>query len=453
MTMRRQTAWLTGAFCLFAATALAQAELVTTPPPNIVIGNYQSTSVGPYGGLEGSAYVARVGDPSAAWFNPAGLTREDAPQISGSAGVYQRTAVAPEALPNQGGSIQQLPNFVGFTFVPRAGLTIGASFLATNAWDQQIDAELISDIPGRRQRVAYSADSGFELRNAAFGVGYHGGGPWRYGAGFAFSLMSLRLVQSASHRVAGPAELESLLVEAHASGSALQLRLQGGVQYDRGAWRAGAALRSPGATIHRSGSAIFDGVLAANPQSYGASLFDPDADLEYHLPWEFQGGAAYVRERAQVELEIQTFGSISPYSMLSTDHQTALYGDAGQNVPPSIITRPFAGLTSASDAVVNVAIGGQVKVLPDRNFRIHAGYATDNSPVAAQDQVFHHVDMGSWTLGASGVFGKLQFAVGVNHRSGTADDVVVRNLLRGDPVHTAIDISTTGLIYSLSYQF
>ena len=452
MTARHQTAWLTGAFCLFAATALAQAELVTTPPPNIVIGNYNSTSVGPYGGLEGSAYVARVGDPSAAWFNPAGLTREDAPQISGSAGVYQRTAVAPEALPNEGGSIQQLPNFVGFTFVPRAGLTIGASFLATNAWDQQTDSELISDIPGGRQRVAYSADSGFELRNAAFGIGYHGGGPWRYGAGFAFSLMNLRLVQSASHRVAGAAELESLLVEAHASGSAMQLRLQGGVQYDRGAWRAGAAVRSPGATIHRSGSTIFDGVLAASPQSYGASLFDADADLEYHLPWEVQGGVAYVHERLAFELDVQAFTSIGAYSLLASDEPVRIYTDTA-SAPPSLTTRPFGGLTSQSNGVVNIGAGGHFKVLKDRDLRIHAGVGSNQSPAGSQDTVFNHVDLTAWSVGVSGSLGKFQFAAGLNRQSGTAHDVTLTNLLNGERIQSPISVRLAGFIYSLAYQF
>ena len=53
--------------------------------------------------VDGSSIVSRVGDPSAAWFNPAGLTREDGAQISGSARVYERTSVNPLALPNSGG--------------------------------------------------------------------------------------------------------------------------------------------------------------------------------------------------------------------------------------------------------------------------------------------------------------------------------------------------------------
>src|SRR5262245_208622 len=106
------------AFGGLSKSAFAQAEQVVTPPQNLVLPNYNSVPVGPFGGLEGSAYAARVGDPSAAWFNPAGLARQDSPQISGSAGVYQRTSVTPEALPNTGGSVQQLPNYVGFTFKP-----------------------------------------------------------------------------------------------------------------------------------------------------------------------------------------------------------------------------------------------------------------------------------------------------------------------------------------------
>src|SRR5262245_15454072 len=171
--------------CLASTSAWAQAELVTTPPANFVISNYNSTSVGPNGGLEGYAFAARVDDPSAAWFNPAGLTRQASAQISGSAGVYQRTQVAPRALPDRGGSIQQLPNFVGFTVTPREGLTASAALLSTNAWRQATDSELFVPVASGQQRFAYSAESDFEQRIAAIGVGYHRSGAWRLGAGFA----------------------------------------------------------------------------------------------------------------------------------------------------------------------------------------------------------------------------------------------------------------------------
>ena len=438
---------------LASVPALAQVDQVATPPPNFVLSNYNSAPVGPYGGLEGSAYAARVGDPSAAWFNPAGLARQSAPQLSGSAGVYQRTVVSPTGLPSQGGSIQQLPNFVGFAFSPSSGLTVGAAFLTTIAWDQETDAERITTAASGQQRFAYSADSSFELREGAIGAGYYGGGAWRAGGGLSVSMMNLRLVQSVSDRIATPSGLQSLLVSARASGSAFQLRAQAGAQYDMNRWRLGAAIRTPAIPVYRSGAITFDGVLDEGTRSFGASLFDAAADLEYHLPWEFQGGAAYVTGRVQIEFDLMAYGSIGAYSLLATSQPVVVYGDAGTSVPPTVLTRPFAGLTSASDSVVNVGAGGHVQLFENRNLRLHAGVGSNQSPVAPTDTVFNKVDLSTWSVGLSGSWRRLQFAAGINHQGGHADDVTLRNLLNGEVVSSRVDMSITGFIYSLSYQF
>ena len=448
-----KTALLCGLICLTAAQAVAQVEEVTTPPPNLVLSNYNSVPVGPFGGLEGSAFVARVGDPSASWFNPAGLTRESTAQISGSAGVYQQTSVTPQALPNRGGSIQQLPNFVGFTFVPRARLTVGAAVVTTNSWNQETDSELFTTVPSGQQRFAYSADSDFEQRVVTFGAGYRGAGAWRYGGGLAFSVMSLRLVQSASDRIADATGLKSLLVTARASGSAIQIRSQAGTQYDASQFRLGAAVRTPGATIHRSGSVTLDGVLDAGTSSLGASVFDPDAALEYHLPWEFQGGVAWVRDRVELEVDLQAYSSIDAYSLISTEKPTLIYGDAGANQPPTVISRPFPGFTAASDGVVNVSAGGHFRLFKNRDMRIHAGVGNNQSSVAPADTLFSDVDLLNWTLGVSGTLGKFRFGAGFNHQSGSANDIALRNLLNGQVITSAIDVSMTGFIYSLAYQF
>lgn len=450
--MSHRLAILLIAVCLAPATVRAQADLVATAPPNLVIGNYNSTSVGPYGGLEGTAYAARVEDPSASWFNPAGLARQSSAQISGSAGVYQRTAVAPQALPNQGGSIQQLPNFVGFTFSPRQGMTVGAALLSTNAWNQETDSELISPTATGQQRFAYSADSNFEQRVLAFGVGVHRGGPWRFGGGLAFSLMDLRMVQSASDRIADTSGLRSLLVSARASGSALQLRAQGGAQYETEHWRFGGAMRTPGVTFHKTGVVVLDGVVATMPSSYGTSIFDPDAALEYHLPWEFQGGAAYVHPRVELEFDVLGYTGISAYSLLSSDQPVLLYsGDA--NGTTTVTSRPFAGLTSASNGVVNVSAGGHVKPFKSRDLLVHGSVGSNMSPVAPADTIFNKADLATWSVGISGTLAKFRFTAGVNHQSGNADDVEVRNLLNGQVVHTTLDIRLLGFVYALAYQF
>ena len=436
------------------ASAFAQVDEVLTPPPNLVIPNYYGVPVGPFGGLEGSAFVARVGDPSAAWFNPAGLARHDTAQISGSAGIYQRTAVTPQSLPNQGGSIQQLPNFVGFTFAPSANLTVGAALLTSNAWSQETDAELINAVTNGQQRFAYSADSEFDRRALALGAGYHAAdSPWRLGGGLAFSLMSLRLVESASDRIGDATGLQSLLVSGRASGSAIQMRAQVGAQYDRGDWRLGAAIRTPGATIHKSASVMLDGVLDAGANSVGASVFDTDANTEYHLPWEIQIGGAYVRDRVELEVDLQAFSQISTYALISSNNPAFVYGDAGAGKPPTVSTQPFRGLNASADAVVDFSAGGHVRLLKNRDLRLHSGVSGNRSPVNADDTTFSHVDLLVWTLGLSGSLGKFQFAAGVNRQTGTANDLTLRNLLNGQVVKSSIDVSMTGFIYSLAYQF
>lgn len=438
---------------LTAAPAFAQIEEVTTPPPNLVLSNYNAVPVGPFGGLEGKAFAARVGDPSAAWFNPAGLARTSAPQISGSAGVYEWISVSPHALPNRGGSLQQLPNFVGFTFNPTPHITAGAAVVTTNAWSQQTDSELITSLPGGQQRFAYSADSGFEQRVVALAAGYHRDGPWRFGGGLAFSAMDLRLVQSASDRIGDSTGLKSLLVTSHASASAIQLRSQWGAQYDTSRWRFGAALRTPGLTLHHAAGVTLDAVLDAGVSSLGSSVFDPDAATEYHLPWEFQGGAAWATERLELELDLQAYSSIDAYPLVSTTQPVLIYGDAGANQPPAVISRPFPGLISASDGVVNVSAGGHVRLFRNRDVRLHAGVGNNRSPVGAEDTVFNAVDLMTWTLGVSGSLGKFQFAAGVNRQAGASDDITLRNLLNGRVVQSALDVRMSGLIYSLAYQF
>ena len=451
--MIRFVALSIAAICLTPSGALAQATQVTTPPPNMVISNYNSTAVGPFGGLEGSAFVARVNDPSASWFNPAGLAKLGSPEISGSAGVYQRTAVAPQSLPNQGGSLQQLPNFVGFTFVPRKGITVGASLLSTNAWNQETDSELISAVAGGQQRFAYSADSSFEQRVAAIAVGYRRSDSWRVGGGFAFSLMDLRLTQGVTERIADATGLRTAQIAAKASGSALQLRGQGGAQYETGRLSFGGALRTPGLTIHRSGSVVLDGVVTTDPGSIGASLFDADAGLEYRLPWEFQIGTAYSATRFQLEFDVHMFTSIDEYALLSSSQPVLVYADAGGSAAPVVSSQPFAGLMSASDGVVNVAVGGHYKLFKNRDLRVHAGASSNHSPVASTDKVFTNIDLATWSIGVSGTLGKFKFGAGLNRQTGHANEMRLYDRLNGQPVTTPVDVRIAGFIYSLAYQF
>jgi len=447
--------WLAVIFVgLGAAIADAQTTDLAAPPANILISNYNNVPVGPNAGLESGAYVARVGDPSAAWINPAGLSRGQSAELSGSSGLYQLSTVAPSAFPNAGGSLQEVPSLVGFT-VPKlaAHWTLGVAVLTPNFWTQGTDSQIITDRVDGRDRFAYSADSQFEQTAIAGSAGY-AAGRWRVGGGLALIETNISRNATVSDRVSSPTSLATVLIESAASGTAIQLRPLAGVQYDASTRVLfGAMVRMPAYTIHRSGSYTTDAVADGGAQSQGLSFFDPGADFAYHFPFEIHGGAAYVSPRVQIEADVHAFTAISAYSMLASSQPIITYADAGTATAPVIGTAAFQGFTSESRGIVNVSAGGHVALTANGAWRLHFGAETDLSPVASGDQIFTHVDLYGGTVGLSGTRGGFQFTVGVNYRSGSSDEVVLRPLPGSEATQSTIRLRTVGLIYALAYKF
>ena len=443
------------ALLLFAVHPVAAQDVqpLVTPPPSVVLPNSNGVPVGPFGGLEGGAYVARVDDPSAAWFNPAGLSRAKTAQITGSAGLYQFTSVSPSSLTNSGGALDQIPNLVGYSMNAFHDCTLGFALVTSNYWNQETDSELTFGNAASGERFGYSTDARFTRRNLNLSGGCQKG-RFRYGAGAVFAVTSLRLVDTISDRVASGTGLRTLLLTSRKSGSSLQLRPIVGVQYDPSAgWHLGMVIRTPAANLHRSGEYSADGTLSVAGGSAGLTVFDNEADFNFKVPWEFQAGAAYIRTRFQAEFDVQQHTGLSSYTLLGSSNPLTIYRDNGQGGPPTVETRPFAGLSSAARPITNVAIGGHYQLMADHSYKLHAGFTTDNSPVQSNDQIFDQVDLNSWTIGFSGKASKLEFAAGLNMRRGESGDIHVRDLLDGQPVLTSIKIKTTGLIYSLSYEF
>jgi hypothetical protein len=430
-----------------------EVDPLVTPPPNVVLPNVNGVPVGPFGGLEGGAYVARVNDPSAAWFNPAGLSRAKTAQITGSAGLYQFTTVSPESLPNPGDALDQIPNLVGYSMRATQDCTMGFALVTSNAWNQETDSELIIGNAAAGERFGYSADAEFTRRNLNLSGGCERG-RWRYGAGAVFTVTSMRLVDTVSDRVSGSTGLRTLLLTSRKSGSILQLRPVLGVQYDLSTeWNLGLVIRTPAGKLHRSGQYSADGTLHVGAASAGLSVFDDEAEFTYKMPWEFQAGVAYIGNRAQAEFDVQQLTGLPSYTLLGSSNPVIIYSDDGQGGPPAIQTRTFSGLTSGARPITNFAVGGQYQLTADHSYKIHVGFTTDNSPVQSNDEVFDQVDLNAWTIGLSGKASKLQFAAGLNFRRGESGDIHVRDLLNGQPVLTSLKIKTTALIYSLSYEF
>ena len=435
------------------AFAAPQATDLVKPPVNILLPNYNTVPVGPNAGLEG-AYVARVGDPSAGWINPAGLSRGEQTELSGSSGLYELATVSPTGFPNSGGSFDSIPSLVGVTVPKRISgrWTLGLVVLTPNWWAQATDSQTIQDPTGSRIRFAYSSDAHYEQLVIAGAVG-GAWGRWRVGGSLALTETNISRNGVVSDRIATDNGLTSVLIESRASGNAVQVRPVVGLQYDASQHvLLGATVRMPALTILRSGSYTADAV-AAGTSDQGLTFFDPNASFAYHFPFEIHGGVAYVARRVQIELDMHGYTGVARYSMLSSNQPIVTYAEGAPGSPPGIDTQPFSGFTSESRSVINVSGGGHVSLTADGRWRVHFGIATDRSPVGAAEQVFTRVNLYGGTLGISGTKGGFQFTVGANYRSGSSSDFAVRPLPGIGVIPPGLRVDTLGLIYAISYKF
>ena len=426
---------------------------VVIPAGNVLLPNSNSVPLGPYAGLEGGAHVARVGDPSSAWLNPAGLSRAQDAEISASSGVFQISTLSTANAPGSGGSVVRLPSLVGFMVKGAFGgkMTLGLSVATVTSWSQDTDVELVVNDGPAAQRFAFSADSSFNRFVAVGSAGYVSG-PWRFGAGLAVVQTDLVKNAVASTRATDSTALRSLLLESRVSGTTFHLRPVLGVQYDASPrLRLGFMARTPAPAVYSFGSITSEGVRVGGGTSTGVSLFDPDADFAAKLPFEVRGGAAYIGRRFEVEADVSAETPISAYEMLTSDEAVVTY--AGGPGAPVIATSAFPGVVSHSTTVVNVAVGGHVLLTDAGTWRLHFGAGTDRSGVGPDDEVFSKVHFGVWSVGVSGRKGRLQFTAGLNYRSGTADDVILGQLESGTLVQSGIHVRSVGIIYAVNYRF
>jgi len=449
--------WMAAAIVVVSTRTFAQVTqetAVISPPPNIIVPNYNGIPTGPLGGLEGSAHVARAGDTSAPWFNPAGLPRAGT-QLSGSVGNYQFTTVTPKRLPDTGGSTQHLPNLVGAT-AKYKGFTVGFSLVTTASWSSGLDSiYTLTNADGNPERFGYSADSGLTQGVSAAAIGRDLGKGWSLGAGVALTATAMRSNQLISDRVATPEANRTLLFTSRAGGSIDALRGVFGVQYEPRPWiRFGLVTRTSGIEYGKSGSVSFDSTLDGGGPSIGASMYDGSATFEFKLPFEMDGGIALIGKRAEVEFDIKGYSSIGSYALLSSSETLTIYRDPGDKTGGSFENRQFPAIMTEFRGIVNYVGGGHVRIL-DKPFplTVHAGFGTDFSPVTSADAaVFGQVDFMVYTMGISGSIGKFSGALGLNSRRGSIDNLVLSNLITG-PVQASLQVKTIGITYALNYKF
>ena len=149
--------------------AVAAAQALPVPIPKaLIFPNYDSVLVGQNQALEGGAYIARAGDASANFYNPAGLVVSEKTSLNASSTGYIVTRLNSEALQTSISStkIDSVPGYFGVVVAPpftdARNLRLGASITRGVAWSPGA-IDQTTDAPGAPaiDRATYSTNASF----------------------------------------------------------------------------------------------------------------------------------------------------------------------------------------------------------------------------------------------------------------------------------------------------
>jgi long-subunit fatty acid transport protein len=103
--------------------------------------------------------------------------------------------------------------------------------------------------------------------------------------------------------------------------------------------------------------------------------------------------------------------------------------------------------------VVNLAVGGRYQLTANRAWTLHAGYATDGSPVGDADTAMTKVNLQHLTVGLSARTKLFLGSVGFRYSRGKSGTVVLGRRADGSDVSTFFRVSSLGVVYSVALLF
>jgi len=240
------------------AAAAQIAPITNTPVPlskALVFPNYDNVLVGKDEALEGGAYIARAGDSSANFYNPAGLVQSLGASVNASSAGYVYTEVTSklsgtsisssklDSVPGYIGSVSKMP------FVDTRNLRLGLSITRAVSWapggiDQTFDASSLGF-----GRLNYSSSASFEsqLYQAAVGFSPVLDRSLRLGVGAGLAQTSYSNNNTVSGTQTSSGEPAQFLETIRAGGTDDALVFTFGAQWDViGGLTVGAIMRPPG---------------------------------------------------------------------------------------------------------------------------------------------------------------------------------------------------------------
>jgi hypothetical protein len=445
---------------LFWTPAVAAAQsLPVEIPKALIFPNYDNVLVGKDQALEGGAYIARVDDASANFYNPAGLVVSEKTSLNASSTGYVWSRLSSQALDTSISSskIDNVPAYFGVVIAPPFGdvrnLRFGASITRGVAWtpgaiDQTTNAPNIASI----DRITYSTDASFET------LIYQIAAAWapvadrslRLGLALGLSETSYSNESTFSGLVSLSGQPAQFLSTIRASGNQLDMIFVLGAQWDIvGGLTIGALVRSPGYRLGGGSLVTYESGFL-HPTTPTFSFFrDENGQFRYKQPWEASLGIAYRFGIAQLEADLRYHDGLGSYAFYRSNVPIQLLVQNPDNTT-STSTQPFPTLTHSARRVYNVALGGNVKVT--HTLTLHGGFYTSFSPVAdPTNSPLRQADLYGFTGGVDFQLSHFGASLGAGYQFGTS---AATGLALNDLVDkSTVKVEAISVFYAISYQF
>jgi hypothetical protein len=456
METRRHRPWrsIAVAFLAAAAPSAGRAQiLLPLFPQSLVITNYDRLPVGAQEALEAGAYVARVGDSTSGWYNPAGLARVERTTIGASATGFESDIVSLEGLEKEGGglSLYELPSFFGAVLgkdvLGSDRWRIGLSVTKPISWNQNIEAVAQGSL-----RVTYSSHVSFSTLVPAISASYAPADWIRVGAGVGMSITSLSEVRSLSVVGSTPAAAPGFLRALDGRGVVWNLTGDVGAQWDvTDHLVLGVMVRFPGLKVLDSGSLSYQNV-ANDGTPWGQVYFhDAQAAFDYRLPLDVNAGLAWHSTDFDLELDVRYHSAVPEYSLLSTQKSAQVTTTAPDGTPVVTLV-PFPALRNSARQVWNGSVGGRAAL--GNGWSLHAGFYGDRSPTdPAGPSLFRAIDMYGATAGAELRDEHLSGSLGLGYTWGSSQTYQLSDPVTGALVSTRLLVTSLTLLYAFSYSF
>jgi len=440
--------------------AVAAAQGLPIPLPKaLIFPNYDNVLVGQNQALEAGAYIARTGDASANFYNPAGLVVSEKTSLDASSTGYVVTRIDSETLNTSITStkIDAVPGYFGIVIAPpftdSRNLRLGASITRGVAWspgpiDETTDAPDFATI----DRITYSTEASFQT------LVYQVAGAWapvadrsfRLGLAVGVSQTSYSADSTFSGQLSLGGQPSHFLSTLRAEGDEWDVIFTLGAQWEilRGL-TLGALVRSSGLRIGNGSLLTYESAFVRPVAPMSSFFRDENGQFQYKQPWEASLGIAYHFGVAELEADLRFHDAVSPYSFYHSNEPLQIFV---QNPDGTITTstQPAPTITYSARRVYNVAAGGNVKL--SRILTLHGGFYATFSPVAdPATSPLRQADLYGFTGGLDFQLEHFGASVGAGYQFGTSASAP--STINDQELPSKVKLEAISVFYAISYQF